>query len=1091
MTLQKKMILVFGFFFLMLIGAVLLNSILSGRKTSSFMLRSLNTSATEAAREQVFEKARVMGYNIRAEFEAGLNSARTLAHVLASVRDVLNLKIDREQIDGILRNTVIKNDKFAGAYSCWEPDALDNEDEEYAGRGGTDQTGRFVSYWRKIGKKVELKVLTDYENQEKYENGIRKGEYYLLPRERKKECAVDPHLQPVKDGTNLIISLVAPIIADEEFYGIAGVDIDMDFMQSLTEQTNKRIWSGAGMTGIVSYNGIVAAVSGKPELVGKHIRHWIQNDWQKYLELIREKKDFIDISGNDIEVLIPLEIGKTEMPWGVIINIPKKPVLVKARHLVRELKKRGEKDMIWQVGGGLAVALIAFAVIWLITRKIVEPILHSIHFAGLVAKGDLAATIDTDRKDEIGDLINALNSMTLQLRENFEEMEEKNAELERLDRLKDEFLANTSHELRTPLNGIIGIADSLINGSLGPLTEGHQYNLSLIVSSGHRLTSLINDILDFSKLRQHDLHLMLKPVDMRSNTDVVFMLSQTLGPGKNIQLVNRIPADIPAVEADENRVQQILHNLVGNAIKFTKAGTVSVSARVREQYLAVTVSDTGIGIPKDKLDSIFEAFEQADGSTEREYGGTGLGLSVTRDLVKLHGGRIWAESDPGKGSDFTFTLPVSGEKAEAAHGEDMLRQPARIAGISKISEKQAEIRYMEEPDLANIPQEQLCDGMLCRVLAVDDEPVNLQVLKNQLASEHYSVTLAANGEEALAAIENGQPFDVVLLDVMMPGMSGYEVCQRLRETHPPNELPIVMLTAKNQVDDLVAGFGSGASDYLAKPFSKLELLARLDTHIALKYLHLKHMKAETKAKLLAHEMNLTKHIQTSLVPENPELPGYDIAASIDPADEVGGDYYDVISAEGYDWIIIGDVTGHGVPAGLVMMMVQTAIHTVIYENPEVSPCCLLSAVNRSIYKNIQRIGESKHMTIVVLLADRNGDFTFSGMHDDILIRRTDTGKVDIIEPNNAMWIGIEPDISKFVSSDTLKLEPGDCMVLYTDGITEAVDENDNMFGDKRLIKIIEKSGNKSAYEIHKNVTDALEPWKKLDDMTLIVVKRVK
>ncbi|MCP4113316.1 MAG: SpoIIE family protein phosphatase [Desulfobacteraceae bacterium] len=683
--------------------------------------------------------------------------------------------------------------------------------------------------------------------------------------------------------------------------------------------------------------------------------------------------------------------------------------------------------------------------------------------------------------------ISLRNSLLLhKLEEHRDHLEEMNQELQRLDKLKDEFLANTSHELRTPLNGIIGIAESMIDGAVGPMTEAQQYNISLIVSSGRSLNGLVNDILDFSKLKHQELQLRTKPIDMRSLTDLVLMLSQTLVGNKKLRLVNQIPPDIPAVEADENRVQQILHNLVGNSIKFTKQGMVSISASVHGEYLAVTVFDTGIGIPEDKLDRIFISFEQADGSTARKYGGTGLGLTITKNLVELHGGQIRAVSEIGKGSRFTFTLPISKGKNEPILA-DIIGRYTRVAGISKKSEEIGDTE--KEPDITDIPPEHLCNGSGYRILVVDDEPVNLQVLKNYLSSE-YSVTLAANGEEAIDALRSGQHFDIVLLDVMMPGMSGYEVCRLLRDKYPANELPVVMLTAKNQVDDLVAGFTSGANDYLTKPFSKLELVARIETHIALKYLYLSNMKTETEAKLLSQEMEIAKHIQTSLVPENPELPGYDIAASVDSADKVGGDYYDIVSVGDYNWIIIGDVSGHNVAAGLVMMMVQTAIHTVLLEKPDVSPDCLLSIVNKTIFQNIEKLGESKHMTIVALAVGKDGYFTFSGMHDEILIRCANTGNVDLIDINNSMWIGLEPDISRFASADTFRLEPGDCMVLYTDGITEANDENGNMFGCERLTEIIKKSDNKSASEIHKNITDALEPWEKLDDVTLVVVKRV-
>ncbi|MCP4104421.1 MAG: SpoIIE family protein phosphatase [Desulfobacteraceae bacterium] len=246
--------------------------------------------------------------------------------------------------------------------------------------------------------------------------------------------------------------------------------------------------------------------------------------------------------------------------------------------------------------------------------------------------------------------------------------------------------------------------------------------------------------------------------------------------------------------------------------------------------------------------------------------------------------------------------------------------------------------------------------------------------------------------------------------------------------------------------------------------------------------------AVSKAAAVAMEMELAKKIQTVLLPKNPKIYGYDIAASCDPADEVGGDYFDVISVGECDWIVIGDVTGHGVTSGLVMMMVQTAIHTVLLRKPNTLPDELLAEINKVIYQNIEKMEESKHMTIVVLARGIDGVYRFSGSHDDILIRRAETGKVDVIE-TDGMWIGLEPDISNMLSSDTLKLEIGDSMVLFTDGITEAINEN-GLFGQERLVEILEESESESACEIHAKIIQALNPYEKPDDVTLVVVKRM-
>jgi len=392
--------------------------------------------------------------------------------------------------------------------------------------------------------------------------------------------------------------------------------------------------------------------------------------------------------------------------------------------------------------------------------------------------------------------------------------------LRKVDKLKDEFLANTSHELRTPLNGIIGITESLLDGVTGKLPEKTQTNLSLVIASGRRLASLVDDLLDFSRLKRQDLQLQRQPVDLRVLAEVVLKFSEPLLAGKKLALQNDIPADLPPIEGDENRLQQILHNLIGNAIKFTESGSVRVFAEQHNGMVALSVRDTGIGIPADKFESIFQSFEQVDASIAREYGGTGLGLTITKQLVELHGGKIWVESELGKGSTFTFTLPISEARPATATATDLSKVREISAGDFG---EQMEVR----PFNGNGKQGEF------HVLIVDDEPVNHQVLANHLASMPYEIMQAFNGEQALRALSNGRKFDLVLLDIMMPRMSGYEVCQKIRETHLPTQLPVIMVTAKNQVSDLVEGFLAGANDYLAKPFSKNELLARMKTHLNL------------------------------------------------------------------------------------------------------------------------------------------------------------------------------------------------------------------------------------------------------------------
>jgi two-component system sensor histidine kinase ChiS len=391
----------------------------------------------------------------------------------------------------------------------------------------------------------------------------------------------------------------------------------------------------------------------------------------------------------------------------------------------------------------------------------------------------------------------------------------------RADALKDEFLANTSHELRTPLNGIIGIGQSILDGATGPLTDQQRHNLRMIVASGRRLASLVNDLLDFSKLRHEKVELNLRPTDLHALTELVLAISRSLAGKRPVRLFNRIDPKIPLVEVDEDRVQQILFNLVGNAIKFTSAGVVEVSAAIRDDRLDLTVSDTGVGIAADRFETIFESFSQGDGSVAREQGGTGLGLAISKQLVEMHGGTIRVESEVGVGSRFSFSVPLS------------LTTRAMVTLDDRLTETVGQVLANVDLNRKVEASAPLSAGSGYRILVVDDEPVNVQVVVNFLTLAKYDVVTAADGQQALDYLSSGNRCDIVLLDVMMPKLSGFEVCQRIRERYTPAELPVILLTAKNRVSDLVTGFEAGANDYLTKPFASDELMARVSVHLEL------------------------------------------------------------------------------------------------------------------------------------------------------------------------------------------------------------------------------------------------------------------
>lgn len=427
------------------------------------------------------------------------------------------------------------------------------------------------------------------------------------------------------------------------------------------------------------------------------------------------------------------------------------------------------------------------------------------------------------------------------------ELVEKNKFLAQLDQLKDEFLANTSHELQTPLNGITGLAESMLKGAAGKISKQVEKNLSIIISSSNRLSRLVDDILDFSRLENRDLQLNRKSVDLRSLSELIVNIFQEANNKKTLKISNRVPSGLPAVFADDDRLQQILYNLIGNAIKFTDDGEINVTAKVDKGKVRVFVSDTGIGISQEQQERIFSPFTQVEPNVK----GTGLGLGITKHLVELHDGSLQLHSQIGIGSQFSFTLPVSAEK------------PAEKSTQTHLMLEQVQ----EPPD--SISTLSVEDGRY-RIFAVDDDSVNLRVIANYLSLAQMNVEFFSNGQDVLTAINNGDLPDLILLDVMMPEMSGYEVCHSLRKEYTTSELPIVMLTAKNQVSDLIEGLKHGASDYLTKPFSGEELLARIQTQLRIKDSYL----ALRENKILKGELDLRKQTEFNLRAMEQKLSGY-------------------------------------------------------------------------------------------------------------------------------------------------------------------------------------------------------------------------
>lgn len=401
-----------------------------------------------------------------------------------------------------------------------------------------------------------------------------------------------------------------------------------------------------------------------------------------------------------------------------------------------------------------------------------------------------------------------------------EETKQMALRLQREDKRKDEFLVNTSHELRNPLHGMMNLAQSILDDTTHPVHKRHKQNLQLLVNVNKRLAFMLNDLIDVTRLKENTIQLHLTKIALPSIIAGVFDMVRPLLNGKNIALKLEIDDFFPYVCGDENRLIQILFNLLHNAVKYTEEGMITVRATVKKNRAVIEVIDTGVGIAEHELDSIFQPYEQAELHANEMNGGFGLGLNICKQLVELHGGALAVESKRGKGSTFRFSLSL--------YEEDSDYEECKPQAMLATTDDETVAATEEIAETVAISNNKI------NILAVDDDQVNLTILKNILEVSGYKLIMAKSANEALQKLEQ-RNFDLVISDVMMPNTSGYELTKNIRERFSLLELPVLLLTARSHPEDIYTGFQSGANDYVTKPVDSLELKTRVNALTKLKF----------------------------------------------------------------------------------------------------------------------------------------------------------------------------------------------------------------------------------------------------------------
>jgi len=392
------------------------------------------------------------------------------------------------------------------------------------------------------------------------------------------------------------------------------------------------------------------------------------------------------------------------------------------------------------------------------------------------------------------------------------------AKLQKADKLKDDFLANTSHELRNPLHGMLNIAQTVLDSERDGMDRRNAENMELLVSIGRRMSYLLNDLLDLTKLQEDGIRLQPGPVRIQAVASGVLDMLRFMLDGKPIRFILAIPESFPPVTADENRLVQIVFNLLHNAVKFTNEGRITIEAQIYNGKARIIITDIGIGMDEETQRRAFHRYEQGDSGITSIGGGIGLGLNISKQLVELHGGKLEVNSAPDRGSVFSFDLALADSTIERMDNKrfDALTLPSRQSAASAAGTDDS------------TPASSAADSVEYRpcILAVDDDPINLSILKEILGERSYRIVGVTSGKEALALLK-AREWDLVISDVMMPHMSGYELASMIRDRFTVSELPILLLTARSRPEDRDAGFRSGANDYVTKPLDAMELRSRV------------------------------------------------------------------------------------------------------------------------------------------------------------------------------------------------------------------------------------------------------------------------
>ena len=697
------------------------------------------------------EMADKFKYEIMAELQDARVSTETLAAVLESLKN--NNITDRNMINNIIKD-VLADKEYIFAFSIvYEPDVM-------------DETGRFASCWNKFAGNISVEPLLDVDTED----------WYLIPKTMQQEYITDPYPLLIQGQEIMLVSFIFPLIHQGKFIGIIAADITLDKLHEIVSVEN--IWGYGEHASIISNSGLVVSHPGNGHN-GKDISELWEHDVTEAKNAIKKGELYIHNCSDYHSVLTPIHFSDASGPWSVSVRFP-----------MAEVLKTAENIRNYAITLSIISIYIIASILYLIAKTITRPILMLADTAKEIGDGNFDTEIPViPGHDEISTLSTAFKVMTENLIVAKKQADDSN-------RAKSDFLSNMSHEMRTPLNAIIGMTSI---GKTASSIEKKDYAFGKIEDASTHLLGVINDVLDMSKIEANKMELSQIDFDFEKMVRRVVNVINFKVDEKNQSLHVSIDKNIPrGLVGDDQRLSQVLTNLLSNAVKFTPAdGTIRLISRsIGEKNGICTiqfeVADSGIGISPEQQEKLFHSFQQADSGISRKFGGTGLGLIISKQIIEMMGGEIHIESELGKGTTFIFTVQVSRSKTER---NNLLNPGVKLENN--------------------------------RVMMVDDDPETLDYFREITGGMGIACDTAPCGEEAVLILEK-KSHDIYFVDWKMPGMNGFELTKIIKAQCPTNT--VVTMVSPNEWNVIAdEARDAGVDHFLPKPIFPSELVDCINT----------------------------------------------------------------------------------------------------------------------------------------------------------------------------------------------------------------------------------------------------------------------